>query len=241
MSLSVAIPTMDRWDDFLKTQLPVYLNHPKIKFVVISDENGNDISKIMESEYAMNTKLRLYENNLVLGVYGNKRECLINAPTEWVAVLDSDNFFKPEFFDSFFEAIERDGSGANKTIYCAGVNQRLNLDTNVIEDKTSHFSGMNITRENWNTVINTPGWNFLLNDGNCIWPKDVIKYFPPLPEERIVGTDSIFFMKRAVEAGFTLRVEPKMSYIHTVHSGSHWLQNATVSSRLLAMMDLKIH
>jgi GT2 family glycosyltransferase len=240
MTFTVAIPTMDRWDDFLIKQLPIYLNYPRIDYVVICDENGNDISKIMESEHSMNPKLRLYENNMVLGVYGNKRECLINSPTDWVAVLDSDNFFEPEFFDSFFEAIERDGSLAKKTIYCAGKNERLDLETGKIEDKTAHFSGLRISRENWNSIIDTDGWNFLLNDGNSIWPKDVIQYFPPLPEERIVGTDSIFFMKRAVEAGFTLRVEPKMRYTHTVHSGSHWLQNATVSSRLLGMMDLKI-
>lgn len=235
MSLSVAIPTMDRWN-FLETQLPIYLNHPRIENVIISDENGNDISKIIESDYAMNPKLRLYQNDSVLGVYGNKRECLIHAPTDWVAVLDSDNYFKPEFFDAFFEALGRDNS--KKTIYCAGENIRLNLDTSEKENKTAHFSGMNISRDNWNSVIDTPGWNFLLNDGNCIWPKEVLVHFPSLPEERIVGTDSIFCMRRAIEAGFTLHVEPSMSYTHTVHNGSHWLQNATVSSRLLSMMNL---
>jgi glycosyltransferase involved in cell wall biosynthesis len=231
---------MDRWDNFLKNQISVYLEHPKIQCVVICDENGNDISKIMDSDYAMNPKLRLYENDSVLGVYGNKRECLLHCPTDWVAVLDSDNFFDSGFFDSFLAAKERDGEKALKTIYSAGQNDRLDLETGKVTDKTKQFSGMNISRLNWNTVIGMPGWNFLLNDGNSIWPRDVVAHFPPLPEERIVGTDSIFFMKRAVESGFTLCVEPTMRYTHTVHSGSHWLQNATVSSRLLGMMDLKI-
>jgi hypothetical protein len=239
MSLTVAIPTMDRWDMFLKNQISVYLDHPKIQCVVICDENGNDISKILESDHSMNPKLRLYTNSSVLGVYGNKRECLSNAPTDWVAVLDSDNFFDPEFFDAFFLAVERDGPNA-KTIYCAGQNERLDLETGKVEDKTKQFSGMLISRSNWNSVIGMPGWNFLLNDGNSIWPKSVISHFPPIPEERIVGTDSIFCMKRAIEAGYTLCVEPTMKYTHTVHSGSHWLQNATVSSRLLSNMDLKV-
>lgn len=238
MSLGVAIPTMDRWDDFLKKQLPVYLNYDRIKYVVICDENGNDIAKIMESEHAMNPKLRLFQNDTVLGVYGNKRQCLINCPTDWIAVLDSDNFFEPSFFDAFF--LSKENNTSKKTIYCAGQNERLDLSTGLIEDRTRHFSGMKINLDNWNKVIDTPGWNFLLNDGNSIWPRDVIVNFPPLPEERIVGTDSIFFMKRAIEAGFTLCVEPTMKYTHTVHDGSHWLQNATVSSRLLGMMDLKV-
>lgn len=233
MSLTVAIPTMDRWS-FLQKQLPVYLNHPKIDCVVICDENGNDINEIAESELAMNPKLRLYQNDSVLGVYGNKRQCFLRSSTDWVAVLDSDNFFDPSFFDAFF-ALECD----SKTIYSAGKNERLDLNTGQVEDKTRHFSGMKISTDNWNKVIDTPGWNFLLNDGNSIWPREVIKHFPNLPEEKIVGTDSIFFMKRAIEAGYTLRVEPTMSYVHTVHDGSHWLQNASISSRLLGAMNLR--
>ena len=240
MSLTVAIPTMDRWDEFLKDQLPIYLNHPKIHYVVICDENGNDISKIIESEYGMDPKLRMYQNNTVLGVYGNKRECFLHSTTDWVAVLDSDNVFEPAFFDAFFLAIDRDTESSNKTIYCAGKNIRLDIDTGIAEDKTRHFSGMKISQQNWNKIIDTPGWNFLLNDGNCIWPRDVIKQFPNIPEERIVGTDSVFFMHRAISAGYTLSVEPDMKYTHTVHKGSHWLQNAIVSSRLLGMMNLNI-
>jgi hypothetical protein len=240
MTLTVAIPTMDRWTDFLKKQLPVYLNHPKIDYVVICDENGNDISKICDSEHIMDPKLRLYENYTVLGVYGNKRRCFMTSSTDWVAVLDSDNYFEPEFFDAFLAAVERDGDAAKKTIYCAGENMRLDLNTGLVDDKTRQFSGMRISLDNWNRVIDSPGWNFLLNDGNSIWPREVIQHFPDLPEERIVGTDSIFFMKRAIEAGYTLCVEPTMKYTHTVHDGSHWLQNATVSSRLLGMMNLKV-
>jgi hypothetical protein len=99
---------------------------------------------------------------------------------------------------------------------------------------------MKISRANWNEVLKMPNWNFLLNDGNCIWPRDIIKHFPDLPEEQIVGTDSIFFMRQAIQGGYTLSVEPTMHYIHTVHDGSHWLQNAQVSSRLMGLRDWRV-
>jgi glycosyltransferase involved in cell wall biosynthesis len=238
MSLTVAIPTLDRWDRFLENQLPIYLDHPRIEYVVICDENGNDISKLMETEYGSHPKLRLYENETVLGVYGNKRKCLLNSTTDWVAVLDSDNYFQPEFFDAFFSALERDKS--KKTIYCAGQNLRLDLETRQVEDMTRHFSGLQISHQNWNRILETPGWNFLLNDGNSVWPRSVIETLPPMTEEQIVGTDSIFAMRRAIQAGYTLCVEPSMKYTHTVHSGSHWLQNVEISSRLLGKMTLRI-
>ena len=234
----MAIPTMDRWSTFLKSELPAYLSNPTIDAVVISDENGNDIQSICEAGLDTDPKLRLYQNDSVLGVYGNKRQCLLRSSTDYVAVLDSDNHFDPAFFKAFHAAREKDGD--DKTIYCAGNNRRVDLNTGIEEDRTRHFSGMRISRSNWNSVLETKGWNFLLNDGNCIWPRTVVKHMPDLPEEQIVGTDSIYAMRQAIQAGYTLCVEPTMSYIHTVHDGSHWLQNATVSSRLMGMRDWRV-
>lgn len=240
MSLTVAIPTMERWS-FLNEQLPKFLGNPSVSYVVINDENGKDINIICEIGLDSNPKLRLYSNDAVLGVYGNKRQCLLNAPSEWVAVLDSDNQFDADFFEGFQKARARDGAVVSeKTIYCAGDIDFYNLNTGLNENNTRQFSGMKISRDNWNDVLKMPGWNFLLNDGNCIWPRDVIKHFPDLPEDQIVGTDSIFFMRQAIQAGYTLSVEPTMHYVHVVHDGSHWLQNASVSSRLMDLRDWRV-
>jgi hypothetical protein len=240
LGLTVAIPTMDRWDSFLSLQLPKYLNNPLIDCVVVSDENGHDIESICEAGYSENPKLRLYQNPGVLGVYGNKRQCFLRSPTEWVAVLDSDNSFEANFFEDFLVCVGRDLDEAKNTIYCAGKNVRLDIKTGLIEDRTAHFSGIRISRDNWNTVLNTRGWNFLLNDGNCIWPKAVVKHLPDLPEDQIVGTDSIYAMRQAILGGYTLSVEPTMSYVHTVHDRSHWLLNSAESSRLLATRNWRV-
>jgi len=240
MSLTVAIPTMDRWS-FLKDQLPKYLNNPRIACVLVSDENGNDLREICASGYDRNPKLRLYQNDRVLGVYGNKRQCFLKAPTEWVAVLDSDNWFEDSFFNAFFQCLERSREkDPLKQIYCAGGNERLHLETGLTENRIRHFSGASISVSTWNSILQKPGWNFLLNDGNAIWPKEVIQHFPDLSEEDIVGTDSIFFMRQAIQAGYTLNVEPSMHYLHTVHDGSHWLQNSAESSRLLGLRNWNV-
>jgi hypothetical protein len=34
--------------------------------------------------------------------------------------------------------------------------------------------------------------------------RDVVKHFPDIPEDQIVGTDSVFFMRQAIQAGYTL-------------------------------------
>lgn len=239
-TLTVAIPTMDRWDKFLKKQLSIYLDHPLIDCVVVCDENGNDIEKICEEGYDKNPKLRLYQNESILGVYGNKRQCLLKAPSQYVAVLDSDNWFEPSYFDRVIECINRDGDLAEKTVYSAGENERLFLDTGVKENRIKHFSGKRVNKSNWNTTLKVVGWNFLLNDGNAVWPKNFIQHMPDLPEERVVGTDSILAMRYAIQAGYTMSVEHSLHYIHTVHDGSHWTLNAGVSSRLMGLMDWRL-
>ena len=238
--LTIAIPTMNRWNAFLKNQLPVYLDHSGVECVVVCDENGQDIEAMCHAGLDMNPKLRLYQNETVLGVYGNKRQCISKAPTAYVAVLDSDNYFTADYIDKVLELITNDIKSHAKTIFCAGQNERLFLDTGLTENRIQHFSGMRITRDNWNSVLEMPSWNFLLNDGNAVWPTSVIRHLPDLPEERVVGTDSILAMQLAVRAGYTMSVEADLKYVHTVHEGSHWTQNAVVSSRLLAMNNWRI-
>ena len=43
--LTIAIPTMKRWD-FLKNTLPTYLARPEVGEVIICDETGDDVNEI---------------------------------------------------------------------------------------------------------------------------------------------------------------------------------------------------
>jgi hypothetical protein len=240
-SLAIAIPTMDRWD-FLKRQLPVYLEHPSVDCVIICDENGHDIDEICAAGLDTNPKLRLYQNETVLGVYGNKRQCLMKAPTDYVAVLDSDNFFDAAYITTVVDCIKRDlYENNNTTIYCAAGNERLFLETGKVENKIKHFSGMLINRSNWNNILKIPWSLFLLNDGNFVVHKSLLNILPDdVNDNLIVATDAIYVARKAVGAGFTYWVVPELSYIHTVHDESYWLRTATESSRILMGKDWRI-
>jgi hypothetical protein len=47
-TFSLAIPTMDRYDEFLKEYLPKYINNKYISEIVICDENGEGYKKIQD-------------------------------------------------------------------------------------------------------------------------------------------------------------------------------------------------
>ena len=49
MNFTLCIPTMDRYDNFLSKNLPLYVDNPLINEIIITDENGNDVDKILNS------------------------------------------------------------------------------------------------------------------------------------------------------------------------------------------------
>jgi glycosyltransferase involved in cell wall biosynthesis len=239
--LTVAIATMRRWKNFLSQTLPIYLNNPFIDYVVICDETGEDVDAIRESQYATHPKLRLYKNKEKLGAYYNKRQAFDKAPTDWVAILDSDNYFQDNYFQALNDLWIREGGPNTKTVYAAGSVTQYNTKNGQSDNKISGFSGLKIDKSSWNTILDIQGWNFLLNDGNFVVHKSLLNILPDdVNDSSIIATDAIYVARKAVAAGFTYWVVPELSYIHTVHDESYWLRTATESSRILMGKDWRI-
>ena len=239
IELTVAIPTMRRWKGFLEKSLPMFLENPYVSRVLVVDETGEDVKAIEESSYINHSKLMLIKNEKRLGMYANKRRCVELSPTPWVAVLDSDNIFPDEYFEALFDLWKDEGANT-KVVYAASHIIRVFLKTGASEERTSHFTGMRISKKNWNQVLRTKDWNFLLNDGNWVGHKSVLEAWPPMPEEQIRATDSIRIVKNLVERGWTYCIVPGMRYIHTVHDDSEWIKTDKESSYILATTDWKI-
>lgn len=239
IQLTVAIPTMRRWKGFLEKNLPQLLNSDYIYKVLICDETGEDVRAIEASRFSTHPKLILHVNEHRLGMYANKRRCVELSPTDWVAVLDSDNIFPDVYFEALFDTWQQEGA-KTKTVYAASEIIRVFLKTGESEERTQHFSGMRITNLNWNQVLRTNGWNFLLNDGNWVGHKSVLDAWPHIPEENVRATDSIRIVKGFVEQGWTYYIVPGMRYIHTVHDDSEWIKTEADSMRLLATTEWRI-
>ena len=238
--LTVAIPTMRRWKGFLEKLLPSLLENDLISHVLISDETGEDVAAIKKSPYVSNPKLILHQNSKRLGMYYNKRKCLELAPTDWVAVLDSDNIFPESFFETLFDTWDTEGADS-KTIYASTEIIRVFLKTGESEERTRHFSGMRIQKKNWNTVLQTKAWNFLLNDGNWVGHKSLLDVWSTdISESEIRSTDSLRIIRNFIAGGFTLYIVPGLKYIHTVHDDSEWIKTEAESSYLLATTDWRL-
>lgn len=236
--LTVAIPTMRRWP-FLQKNLPIFLNHPFVEKVLICDETGEDIDAILKSEFGFHPKLVLKRNDHRLGIYYNKRQCMELAPTEWVAVLDSDNFFGEDFFTNLQALWQKEGANPSH-FYACGRGLFIN-ETGSVTNPIDGFAGFKIHRENWNSFFDLPKWNYMLNDGNWVVHQSVLQYLPTdVLDKDILATDAIFMARRFVMGGFTYDIRDELSYIHSVHSGSSWIQNGDQNNRIWNSTNWKI-
>jgi glycosyltransferase involved in cell wall biosynthesis len=237
---TVAIPTMRRWSSFLEKSIPQYLDYDLVSHVIVCDETGEDAQALLQSPYANHPKLKVYANAKRLGAYLNKRQCIEKAPSEWVAVLDSDNIFSEDFFEKAYAALQKESFNP-KLVLASADNVRLFVKTGQEEKRTSHFSGLRITRANWNAVLKMPDWNFLLNDGNYIVHKSQLSSLNPnFTLEQVYASDAILATKQFVQAGCTYYLVPGLWYIHTVHDDSEWLKTDRQSTFVLNTTDWRI-
>jgi glycosyltransferase involved in cell wall biosynthesis len=235
--LSIAIATMRRWD-FLKDSLPLYLDRPQVKEVILCDETGEDCEAARASPFGSHPKLRLVTNEKRLGIYQNKRKAFSLAKGEWVAILDSDNYFSEEWFDVLEEVLPRN---APKQILASAEFKTTNLDTGDVTMPCKDFTGCVFDRHTWNRIFHRPKWNFLLNDGNWVVHYSALQFLPKdVPSDALQAADAIWMLRKWIEAGFSIWYVPELSYIHTVHKGSSWLATEKESTHILNSFDWTI-
>lgn len=237
--LTIAIPTMRRWNFFLERSLPIYLQCSFVKYVLICDETGEDIEAILKSPFAKSPKLILHKNSRRLGIYHNKRQCIALSPTEWVAVLDSDNFFDVPFFETLEKIWKTEGADLKK-FYACGKALFLHEDGKEVYPLEG-FGGTTLDASSWNAFFEKPKWNYMLNDGNWVVPKSVLECLPrDVKDEDILATDAIYMARLFVQGGYTYDIRQELSYIHMVHKGSSWTSQSTENNRIWKSTNWKL-
>lgn len=228
--LSIAIATMRRWP-FLRETLPQMLERPEVGEVILSDETGEDVAEVKKTIWASHPKLRMSVNDSVLGIYENKVKAAKLAKGPWVAILDSDNLFPESWFFVLADLLEK--HNGQKILFASAEFQNINLQTGESSTPCKDFSGLTLNAANWNRMFQRPGWNFLLNDGNWVVPREAVDCLPTtVKSSDLLAADAIFMTKQWIAAGYTLWYVPELVYIHTVHPGSTWILTAKESTRI---------
>lgn len=200
------------------------LEIPMVHHIVIIDEDGEDAAAIWAEPWGLHPKLSVQINEARVGIYENKRRALAAAPDPWVLLLDSDN----EWPAASFAALQIPASPTS--IVAAARMLRRDMGSGQETRPLECFASIDVDRHNWNKVLTGPRGYELLNDGNFIINRAALAIIPKgVPHERYRAADVLAWLHRLIGAGWTLRVDEKLEYIHNVHEGSAWLAEAATS------------
>jgi len=225
--LSLCIPTMDRWD-FLKVNIPKYLENPYISEIVISDENGHDAEKIRNT--FTDPKIRVSVNSTRLGPFLNKRKVIEMASNAFVCLMDSDNFAPLSYFDAWNKALNGDVPNEN-TVYapCRTIPQATHEGFDY-----RHFSNIYITNANykyyWKNIFMS---TCLYNTGNYIVSKKMylttetdahLKHLETAKSPDVMLQNYFMWKNNNMQ----MFIVPGMEYEHIVHNNSYYIQELSM-------------
>jgi len=219
IKISLCIPTMNRFDKFLYENLKIYieyLNKNIIDEIIITDENGNDYEKIKKN-FGNIDKLYVYKNNTTLGAFKNKLKVCSYANNNFIALIDSDNFCDENYFKIAKKYIKNNNI-LNYTI--------LSPSFAIPNFDYTQFNNLIITKNNIKKYRNISNFETLMNTGNYILTKDIIKELKyDIDTNLILSVDVIYFNILLFQQfpKFKFHVLEDLEYTHSVHDDSYYI------------------
>ena len=228
---SLCIATINRFDGFLNKYLPKYIANPLISEIIITDETGSDAAAILATFDS--PKLKVYVNETRLGPLLNKHKALKLATSQWITLIDSDNFADEDYFITAKEFIE--ATNPSETTILAPVYAAPGDNSSQYAHhggfKFHPFAGMSMTVANMKPMPANLKQDLLtlMNVGNYIINRYMIEHFTMNNEDPAMiahssSFDVIYFNTMLYEQfPLNIYVLPNMIYKHSVHSGSVYL------------------
>lgn len=232
MFFSLCIPTMDRYDTFLKNYLIHYIKNPLIDEILISDENGNDAEKIKRD--FPNSKIKININSHKLGPFLNKMNVCKMAKNEWIVLIDSDNFADELYFNLGKQFIESNTITKNSIISPCFAKPNFNFTnlSNCCINKSNIKKYNNISNKQF-TPLST-----VMNTGNYIINKYLIDTININNDiELIQNSDAcdviLFNLLLLEQLDLQFYIVSNLFYTHVVHNGSVYLNNRARTTKYI--------
>lgn len=227
MDISLVITTYNRFDTFLYKNLVYYLENPYVKEIIIYDDCSDDYEKLRN--YFQNDKIKLYRQDKNIGALKNKITACQVATKEWICLMDSDNFFDISYFEALFDYWNKNGKNEN---YIYQPQKGFPM-----QDFTKYI-GKVIDKDFWNTLND----ECLVNNGNYVFHKSIVKFVEPILNEDINthAIDVKYMNYYWLKNGVSIVIVPEMYYDHTIHPGSLYITTCKISDKFNSEFNWKI-
>jgi len=231
--ISLAITTFNRTTLTIESFINI-IDNDFIDEIVIVDDCSDQIDiwdelVFLTAEY---DKVKLYRNDVNLGIYGNKHMAVSLCKNEWVILFDSDNVINNDYIDCIRNIIVD-----KSVIYCPEI--LYEVDDGVVFNFTQ-FSKNNITCDVIVDNIYKDIFQALLNTCNYLVNKEEYLRVRKTGTGTDTAADTIHFAYLWFLSGNTMCVVPNLYYIHRLHSDSGWLKDSKKSTEHLGEMIIKM-
>ena len=248
---SLCIPTIDRFDTFLRKNLTEYLTNDLISEIIVCDENGQDADKISAEFGDAGGKLKVFRNESRLGPFLNKLKCCCLATGPWIALIDSDNFADRAYFETAKAFLDTHKVSERSILAPCWARPRFDY---------RHLAGQLLGRQTLGKsrcreIALNPQFSseVLMNTGNYVLNKYLVdnlnieleKDNIPLSSAcDVIYMNTLFFEQLDMH----MYVVPELYYDHEVHDGSVYIQthrqfsafNDAVHSRYRSLVNAPV-
>lgn len=223
--ISVAIPHHNRGER-IHRPLRNLLNDDRVSEVLIVDDasSPSDYEALKRNVGALDkrNKVRILRHEENLGAMGNKLECVRNASTEWLILLDSDNTIFRNYLDAVFALPAWDPT----VLYCPCWAFPYFRFQPLLGEKLDFHRVAELCRDTTLRKI------FLLNDGNYLINREAyLSNFAPLADLRHDVADVMVATYLWLSNGHRLEVIPNAHYVHRIDASSFWMRTQEESRR----------
>lgn len=211
--ISLCIPNYNRFEWLIRSFYDVVYDDRIGEIVISDDASGLDVYRRLESAVSGVDKVKLYRNPENLGCYKNKKRAIELASNEWVIILDSDNIISSDYLDVIYDQFWDEKKIMAPQFGHPSLDYTQWACLMFSEKNVAHYIG----KGNFDMMLNT--FNFFINRN---------MYLDAFDDSVEPWTsDSIYFCYCWFAKGNYFHCVPNLSYIHTVHSESHYVQHNT--------------
>lgn len=206
--ISICIPNWNRYEMVIEATVQV-INDDRVGEVVIYDDASTDgCFERLQEFYKYEPKVLLYQSDRNEDCYASKVSAIAYSNYEWCILLDSDNVISKEYLDIIF-SYEWDANCIYTPSFAA---PNFNF---------RDYSGLVVSSENVAQYVDKPMFETMLNAANYfVYSFYYLKMYNPAINP--MTSDSIFMIYNWLKSGRHLYVVPGLTYMHRVHSGSHY-------------------
>jgi glycosyltransferase involved in cell wall biosynthesis len=186
-----------------------------------SEEEWNNLNTIVSE--LNNPKIKLYRNPINLGGFKNKYKTVKKATTEWVYLLDSDNYPNNDSLNLIKNIQDAD----NNICYCPETLVMFRNTEDIVRQVDYKYSYDKIGCRESKEAINSrlPEFPMFLNTGNYVVNRDnyLSRMYDAYCNQETSAADCIAFQYNWMVNGGYSKIIPGFKYFHRLRNDSYWM------------------